>query len=205
MGEGGGGGGWAGGGVRGVSDLVCMRMEMGKGGAGEQKAQERERVKQGNWGEGGGRDSHSRTFDLSTNDSAHSSLFIPGLIFIPVHRPSFQPALDDPVHDSLRDEAHGVQEAVARAHVLRSNDAGGRDQDEGLHHGGEIAREGGRDAATERIAHEAEATVRTAAGPGERGGGQGDEDLGGVQAVVVLEVGDAVAVAAAPKVLERFC
>jgi hypothetical protein len=34
-----------------------------------------------------------------------------------------------------------------------------------------------------------------------RGGGHGDEELGSVEALVVLEVGGAVAVAAAPEVL----
>ena len=84
------------------------------------------------------------------------------MIFIPVHGPGFQAARDDPVDDGFGDEAHGVEEAVAGGHVAGSDDACWGDEDQGSHHGGEVGSEGGRDAAAERVAYEAEAAVGTA-------------------------------------------
>ncbi len=63
---------------------------------------------------------------------------------------------------------------------------------------GEVTRKGGGDAAADGVADQTEARCTR---PRQRGRGDGEQDLGCVETLVVGEVGGGVAVAAAPEVL----
>lgn len=82
--------------------------------------------------------------------------------------------------------------------MLRPYQTRGREEDERAHEVREVGCETGRDAAAEGVAEQAEPLWDA---PGEGGGGEHEQELGGVEAHIVWEGGGGVGVAAPEEVL----
>lgn len=106
--------------------------------------------------------------------------------------PAQQPPEQPPGQQTLR-----VQQAAAEAQVRRADEPPGTHEGEGAQGTGGVGGEGGGQGAAEGEANEVEGLV---AGPGERGGQEGEEELARVETVVVGEVRWRIGVSAAEEV-----
>lgn len=91
--------------------------------------------------------------------------------------------------EALGDEAGAEGEAGDGTKVGGADETGGCQEHEG---GGETGKRGGErggEGTAEGVAYQVEGVV---ACPGQRGGGEGEEDVGGVEAIIVGQVADAI-------------
>ncbi|KFX96555.1 hypothetical protein O988_05254, partial [Pseudogymnoascus sp. VKM F-3808] len=98
---------------------------------------------------------------------------------VPVHGPGEEAALAQPDQEGFGDETGAVEDLRAGGHVLWSYQPRWGEEDQFADQMGEVRREPRCDAASQRVTQETEALGDA---PGEGGGGEHEEELGGVEA-----------------------